>query len=371
MKRYTLDIKSKVADYQVKIGNNILTQLPGAIKKISNPALVCAVIDSEVKRLHWVTISEILNDNFQKVIFHTVPQGERSKSSEQLNKIYSFLLKNKCDKHTVMLAIGGGVTGDIAGLAASTYLRGIKLVHIPTTLLSMVDSCIGGKTAINFNDAKNIIGTIYPPQLVFIETDFLKTLPDVEIKAAFGEIIKYAFIADESYYNYLKKNINLLLSGKLSGYTELIYRCLQIKKAVVEADEYEAGIRQILNFGHTFGHAIESGLEFKVKHGYAIAAGIIAAIILSREVGLITKQNAEKFFSLPLKIHIPKEILALKIPAALSFIDYDKKRRDGKYRFILISDIREIVTGVNPDRKLIKSALEEMLEVIKVLNKVY
>lgn len=264
-----------------------------------------------------------------------------------------------------MLAIGGGVTGDLAGFASSTYLRGIKLVHVPTTLLSMVDSSIGGKTAINFKDAKNIIGTIYPPQLVFIETNFLKTLPDVEIRAAFGEIIKYAFIADKSFHNYVKKNITSFLSCISPGYTELIYRSLQIKKAAVEADEYETGIRQILNFGHTFGHAIESSLKFRLKHGYAIAAGIIAAIILSRKIGLITKDKAEKFISLPIAINFPGEISALKIPAALSFIDYDKKQKGGKHSFVLISEIGETVTGFNPDRKLIKSAFEEMLAVIK------
>ena len=223
-----------------------------------------------------------------KVSTYTFSANEKNKSLAQTEKIYKFLTDNAFDRNSIIVALGGGITGDIAGYVASTYMRGIRFIQIPTTLLSMVDSSVGGKTGVNFNHKKNMIGTFYQPDFVAIYPEFLSTLPKRELHSGAGEIFKYAFLADIKNYNLLKNNLSKLFSNKLFDIENTIQSCLKIKANVVENDEKEiTGLRKILNLGHTFAHAFEVESNYKLKHGEAVIGGIFCALFLSEILGYI------------------------------------------------------------------------------------
>ncbi len=201
------------------------------------------------------------------------------------------MLKSKCDRNSLIISVGGGITGDISSFAASIFMRGVDYVHIPTTLLSMVDSSIGGKTSINFNSGKNLIGTFYQPKAVFIDVMFLSTLPIKEIKSGVGEIVKYSFLHGNKNRSLFNKSINKILSKDFSNIEKIIHECIKIKAAVVENDEREVkGIRKILNLGHTFAHGLESASDFKISHGEAVFLGIISSLFYSYRAKLISAE---------------------------------------------------------------------------------
>ena len=302
-------INTQHFSYPVTIANSYLDQLLKLLEKWDLVKSLFLVIDENVARYHLQDIQSAISDYKGKFSYTLLPSGERVKSYTNLKKIHDRLLNYNIGRDTTLIAIGGGVTGDLAGYAAATYMRGLQLVHIPTTLLAMIDSAIGGKTGINFKGKKNIIGAFYQPRLVFIDTVFLSTLPQREFNSALGELLKYGFISNKEFYNYVTENIEKIKSADKRTIQNAIIESLQIKAGIVEQDEFEQlGLRKILNFGHTFAHAIESTLGFRIKHGEAVTAGIICALFLSNRLGILTSEKLNKFLLLPQKIGIPRII---------------------------------------------------------------
>ncbi|MDR3611630.1 MAG: 3-dehydroquinate synthase [Ignavibacteriaceae bacterium] len=315
------------------------------------------VVDENVMKSHFEKIKSVAAKCKKKYNLYVMPSGESNKSTEKYYSILSFLAENNYGRDSLIAAIGGGVTGDIAGFAASTYMRGIQLVQIPTTLLASVDSSIGGKTGINFLNRKNIIGTFYQPDFVLSDSTFLSTLPADEFISGTGEIIKYAFLSDRAFYNKVIGSYDSIISLDNKELDKIITVCVKIKAEVVTEDEREAGIRKILNLGHTFAHAYESYFNFGIKHGTAVAAGIISSLFLSYRKGIINQTSLDYFLKLPSRIEYPlpdKPDMDKIINMMLS----DKKNKEGGIRFVLIKDIGEILIDVEARKEEIIYAIQ-------------
>ncbi len=364
MKKIIVPLKEN--PYPVYIGNSILSQLPGKLAEADFQKNIFVVLDGNIQKAWGDMIRNVLTSSGQKISFYELTPGESSKNYLELNKIYSALLNGNFGRDTLMIAIGGGVTGDLAGFAASTFMRGISLVHVPTTLLAAVDSSIGGKTGINFQKKKNMVGAFYQPNFVFIDTHFFSSLPEQEIISGAGEIIKYAYLSDDSFFNFTRKNLDAMIASHPEVINEAVIKSVSIKAAVVSQDEKESGLRQILNFGHTFAHAFETGLNFKIKHGEAVVAGIIVAIILSNKLGLLTTSGMKKFLTLPSKINLPKNLVKLNSESIFNLMLTDKKNRDGRIKFVLLKGIGELVLGAEAAKQEIFSALKEAKEYYSV-----
>ncbi len=356
-----IKVQLKNNPYKILIGNSILSRLNNYLDLETKNVL--AVIDENVFTFFKDEIKKALSRVSSQYKIYLLKPGERTKSYSELQKIHSYLLSNNFGRDSLIIAIGGGVTGDLVGFAASTFMRGVKLVHIPTTLLADVDSSIGGKTGINFNHKKNMIGTFYQPNLVLIDTEFLKSLPKPEITSGIGEVIKYAYLSDKNFFDYLLKNINKIYGNESEVLNEVIFKSVGIKASVVSQDEKESGIRKILNLGHTFAHAFESEFNFKVKHGEAVIAGIISSLFLSEKLMLITKQELNKFLELAAKINLPKKFHSFDKEKVFQIMKSDKKNRNGKIKFVLVSDIGKILIDVEAEKKDIFYAINMMQKV--------
>ncbi|MGA7721109.1 MAG: 3-dehydroquinate synthase [Ignavibacteriaceae bacterium] len=352
------------SSYQVIIGSGILPTLNILLHKYNLNRNILFIIDEKVMKQHERRIVNEFHSHNGKLIYYILKQGEKSKSYRELNKIYSCLLENNYGRDSLIIAVGGGVTGDLAGYAAATYMRGIQLVHVPTTLLSMVDSSIGGKTGINFENNKNMIGAFYQPKLVLVDTDFLKTLPKREFTSGLGEVIKYSYMADEKFFLYVMNNLHKAYKDDNKVLEQFIYNCAAIKSAVVSQDEKESGLRKILNLGHTFAHSFETNLKFKIKHGEAVIAGVISALYLSQKICLISEKELNYFLTLPLKIKLPTLIKKPDIEDIFNIMVHDKKNRGGKIKFVLVSGLGKIILDAEADKKSVTYAINMMKQVI-------
>jgi len=360
-----INVHTKDKTYPVFIGDSILNALPDLIDDLGLNKNVFVVVDENVNKLYKKYIKSAFKDYSSKIYFHKLDSGEGSKSFEQLTKIFSSLIEKKFGRDTLLVAIGGGVTGDLSGYAAASYMRGIQLVHIPTTIISASDSAIGGKTGINFNKLKNIIGAFYQPELVLIDTKFLTSLPVKEVNSGVGELIKYAFLTNRNFYNYINQNLNKIYSFDPNVLTKLIYESVLFKGSVVRKDEKEGGLRKILNFGHTFAHAYESQANLKLKHGEAVIAGIISALHLSNKKGLLSGKDLESLIKLPLKVKLPRNFLSNDSDSIINFMKGDKKNREGQIKFILLSGIGKILTDIDARKEDILYAIEKTRQTLK------
>jgi 3-dehydroquinate synthase len=312
------------------------------------------VTNTTVAPLYAEQLKTALLQHYPKVHVLALPDGEVFKTWETLNLIFDVLLQNECDRKTVLFALGGGVVGDMTGFAAASYMRGVPFVQVPTTLLAQVDSSVGGKTAINHPLGKNMVGAFYQPQRVVCDLDTLKTLPARELSAGLAEVIKYGPIADIVFLDWIESNIDDLMAGEASALAKAIQRSCEIKAEVVGLDERESGLRAILNFGHTFGHAIESGMGYgQWLHGEAVGCGMVMAAELSQRLGLI-----EPAFVLRLKQLIQKAGLPVVGPKLseldnagryLELMQVDKKTEAGELRFVLINGPGQAVVRNAPD----------------------
>jgi 3-dehydroquinate synthase len=356
-----INVSLKENSYPIIIGRGIISQLDNFLHKYNLHQNILFVLDENIEKFHGEKLLEKFSQNTsRKVNFYTVKKGEKSKSFVELNKIYSFLLSNKYGRDSSIIAIGGGVVGDLAGYAAATFMRGIQLVQVPTTLLAMVDSSIGGKTGINFEDKKNMVGAFYQAKLVLIDINLLSTLPYKEITSGLGEIIKYTYLADKEYFSFVYNNLEKVYENNYRALLEIIYNSAAIKAAVVEKDEKETGLRKILNLGHTFAHSFETNLNFKITHGEAVTAGIICAIYLSHKTGLLTADKLSSMLSLPLKFKLPAALLGLDNENIYKVMLHDKKNRDAKIKFVLLSGIGKIVPDIESDKDSIFYAIDNM-----------
>ena len=293
-----------------------------------------------------------------------LPDGERYKTLDVVNRIYDRLLESHCDRKTTLIALGGGVVGDMGGFAAATYQRGIPFIQIPTTLLAQVDSSVGGKTGVNHALGKNMIGAFHQPRCVIIDTDTLHTLPQNELSAGLAEVIKYGLISDAEFFHWLEKNIDALLARDAAAIGVAIERSCRNKATVVAADEREAGQRALLNLGHTFGHAIETGSGYgSWLHGEAVAAGMAMAADLSHRLGWLGATDQARVDALLRRARLPvRSPAALDSARMLELMAVDKKVEDGKMRLVLLKHIGQAVISDNTPPALIKQTLDHCRE---------
>ncbi len=359
-----LNVKLSEKNYPIIIGDDSLSKI---VEKINNLAIskCLLIIDKNVLEYHSLLIRKTFALLDCKVYNYTFSATEKNKSLTQAEKIYRFLLENSFDRNSLIIAIGGGIAGDIAGYTASTFMRGIKYIQIPTTLLSMVDSSVGGKTGVNFSNQKNMIGTFYQPEYVAVYPEFISTLPKRELQSGAGEIFKYAFLADNKNYNFLKKSLLRIFSSHSFDIEKTINECLRIKKNIVENDEKEiAGLRKILNFGHTFAHSFEVASNYKLKHGEAVIGGIYCALFLSEILGYMSSDNLNKILNDFNFIKPERKLSLLNSDSIFSSMSKDKKNTSGKKRFVLINDIGNIVVDVVSEKSSILTAIEKMKNLI-------
>lgn len=360
MKKFLLMIGS--GHTEIYSGKGSFNQLQLIMKKEKLNS-VFIIIDANVNKYFGKKIRSVFNRLNLKASYFILSPGERSKSISELKKIYSFLSDNRCSKDSYLFAIGGGATGDIAGYAASTYMRGIKLVHIPTTLLSMVDSSIGGKTAINFEKVKNLIGTFHQPKYVITDPFFLATLPKREIISGLGEILKYGFLINKDFYTLLKKRIPEILSNDLDNIEEVILQCTRYKASVVQLDEKDFGVRKILNLGHTFAHSIESELNYKLSHGECVIFGLKCMLCLSNRGGLLNQKKFAEYSEFLSSIKSNKRISIIDEKNLVDRMIYDKKNIGRHPGFVLMKSIGEIVIDFKAEKKEIMRSIKSAKEI--------
>jgi len=340
--------------YNIYVSENDLESLSDFLDKSKFVRKLFIISDTNVCRLHLNTlIKYIQNAHFDYSIYCFEP-GEQSKSKEVLFEIYDFLIENQADRKTPLLCFGGGVVGDTGAFAASTFMRGMPLIHVPTTLVSQTDSSIGGKTAINHPKGKNLIGTFYQPAAVFINTHFLDTLSDTEFFDSFSEIIKYGIIMDKKLFDFIESNIDEILRRDLKTTSHIVYECAKNKSLIVQKDEKESNLRAILNFGHTLAHAIETFFEYKkYTHTQAVSIGEIFAAKLSQSLGLIDEKTFNRIKSLLEKFNLPTKIDSNIDPNALiKIMNHDKKSKGGVLSFVLTKGIGEVIieSGIEHSR---------------------
>lgn len=343
--------------YDVLIGYDIFKSLPDEIIKRNLPDKILAVVDKNVLRFHRKRIKSVFDRKGFNVKYLSIEPGENSKSFDMLQKIFNYMIDEKFTRNSLIVAIGGGVVGDLTGFAASAYMRGVNFIQVPTTLLSAVDSSVGGKTGINFNGTKNIIGAFYQPKLVITDLQFLETLPDDEILCGFGEILKYSFLSGIDFQNNLLKNADKVFKKDYKTIENLVNESVNIKKSVVTQDEKEAGLRKILNLGHTFAHAFESVLDFRIKHGEAVIAGIICALRLSFIKGLISEKESESYINFAVNYIRTNELKFIRNAEVYKLMLKDKKNSNGKIKFVLINEPGKLFIDVESEKEEIFSTL--------------
>lgn len=336
--------------YGIHIGSGLLDD-PSSYADLPMASHVLIVSNTTVAPLYAERLKQALEGRYRHVHLLQLEDGEAHKDWLSLNRIFDTLLENAADRKTILFALGGGVVGDMTGFAAACYMRGIPFVQVPTTLLAQVDSSVGGKTAINHPLGKNMIGAFYQPLLVLADLDTLDTLPDRELAAGLAEVIKYGPIADEAFLSWIESNFEALWARDKKALAYAVRRSCEIKAWVVGQDERENGLRAILNFGHTFGHAIEAGMGYGVwLHGEAVGCGMVMAADLSVRLGLVTADYAERLTRLIERAHLP--VLGPKAIAPdryLELMRVDKKAEDGEIRFVVIESPGRAAMRTAPD----------------------
>jgi len=360
-----LQIKTGNQKYPIFIGNNVLNKLQKILKENFINFNQCLVIaDKNVpKRL----INKVYNSLSKKKFLHYFNASEKNKNQKSIDNILSILLSKNFNRNDCVISIGGGITGDVSGFAASIFKRGLKFVNIPTTLLSQVDSSIGGKTGINNKYGKNLIGAFYQPSLVISDISFLKSLPKREIICGYGEILKHALVADRKFFTFLNINGSKILNLKSPLIEKTIFRSCSIKKKVVETDEKELGIRKILNFGHTFAHAYEATLGYskKLNHGEAVILGIKMAAKFSLSNKILSIKEFDLIDNHLNKLNLPRNInkfFSVKnLKKIVSFMKKDKKNNTNKINLVLLKKIGSPIYKLQFDEKRINLFLKREL----------
>ena len=349
----TVSIDLAERSYDIHIGSGLL-QLDALFEGLPKASSVLIVSNETVAPLYAERLQAALGKRYAKVLTLALPDGEVYKNWQTLNLIFDALLQNGCDRKTLMVALGGGVVGDMTGYAAASFMRGVPFVQVPTTLLSQVDSSVGGKTGINHPLGKNMIGAFYQPLRVICDLDTLKTLPDRELSAGLAEVIKYGPIADLQFMDWLERNMDRLLARDVDALAHAVKRSCEIKAWVVAQDEREGGLRAILNFGHTFGHAIEAGMGYGAwLHGEAVGCGIVMAARLSQRLGLVDANFVARLHALTVRAGLP--VVGPVLDAAdnagryLELMRLDKKSDGGEIKFVLIDGPSKAVVRGAPD----------------------
>ena len=364
-----LRIDLKENSYDIIIEHGLLSNLGTLISQKFVKPKTFIVTDNNIS-VHWLeqTIESLSAQGISPKVLE-VPAGENTKSFINLEKIIDQLLESKVDRGSLLIALGGGVIGDLAGFAGAVTLRGIKVVQVPTTLLSQVDSSVGGKTGINVRQGKNLVGSFYQPSLVAIDTQVLKTLPPRQLFAGYAEVVKYGLIKDCSFFDWLELNGKKVLEGDKLAQQFAIFTSCRIKAEIVEADEKEQDLRAILNFGHTFGHALEAeaGYDGNLLHGEAVSIGMVMAIELSKNLGHLSGQDAGRAVEYIRSIGLPTNINSIEgsnswhPDGLIQQMQHDKKVFNGQLRFVLLKGIGEAYLTADVEKKQVFGVLEKSL----------
>jgi len=347
---------TEIVRIDILIGRGLLN--PSSFEGLPAARDAIVVSNETVAPLYFDRLRPALADHYERVLLISLPDGEAHKDWQTLNFIFDAMLGAGCDRKSTIFALGGGVVGDMAGFAAACYMRGVPFVQVATTLLAQVDSSVGGKTAINHPLGKNMIGAFYQPVRVIADLDVLDSLPDRELSAGLAEVIKYGPIADETFLLWLEANLDRLLARDVTALAHAVRRSCEIKAAVVGADERESGLRAILNFGHTFGHAIEAGLGFGAwLHGEAVGCGMVMASDLSARMGLIDAALAQRIERLVERARLPTRGPLLGVERYIELMRLDKKSEAGEIRFVLLDGAGRAVMRPAP-QALVAATIE-------------
>ena len=329
--------------YDIVIGKSLLSQVAEYLRPLKLGKRGVIITDTNVEPLYAGALCDALGKGGFTADVLSVPAGEASKSLRQANRLFEKLPSHGLDRQSFIIALGGGVVGDLAGFVAASYLRGLALVQVPTSLLAQVDSSVGGKTGVNLPQGKNLVGAFYQPKLVLADTDTLRTLPERELRRGFAEVINHSAISDAEFFEWLEREYKRVMALDPQAVTHVVRRCCEIKAAVVSADERESGLRALLNFGHTLGHAMETLSDYSgLLHGEAISMGMCCGARLSVKRAGLNEAEARRLRDLITASGLPTRLgKAFKLGELLEAARLDKKARDGKLRFVLLKHLGE------------------------------
>ena len=350
--------------YKILVDSRNLKDIGKVLSKYDLGKKATIITNPLVGNLYQDTVKDSLVKEGFEVAIARVPDGEEYKSLEWASKLYDELLEHKRNRYSFILALGGGVIGDLAGFVASTYMRGIPFVQVPTSLLAQVDASIGGKVAVNHPLGKNLIGSFYQPRLVYTDLAVLKTLAHRELIAALAEVIKYGIIKDREFFGYLAGKIDKIKALNLDALRKIVTTCSKMKAELVSLDEREEkGIRSMINYGHTIGHALEVLTKYKIyRHGEAVSIGMVAAAKIARRMGILNKEGERRQIELLERAGLPTKVKDVDPLGIIKALSRDKKVKEGKIRFILATEIGKVEIRDDVPPEVIKEVLQEITE---------
>jgi 3-dehydroquinate synthase len=353
----TIRVRSGAGDYFVQAGSGLLKKSDPELRKLGAFSSIHIVTSPKVwKALAKTGLASVAKQ--RNAYLHLFDDAEAAKNLNSVELLARKLVRAGADRRSLLLAVGGGVVGDVAGFVAASYLRGVALVQVPTTLVAQVDSAVGGKTGVNLPEGKNLVGAFYPPRLVLVDPGVLESLPEREFRGGLAEVIKYGVIADAKLFGFLEKNFDRILARDADRLQYIIERSIQIKAEVVGKDERESGLREILNFGHTFGHALESVTRYRrFQHGEAVGWGMMCAAMLGHEQGLTGPEEVARIVSLVRRIGPLPAWPTVGTKELLRAMSSDKKARSGRLRFVLARRIGQAASYDDVSEKTVKSVL--------------
>jgi 3-dehydroquinate synthase len=343
--------------YDILIGSGLLMQTGVRLKELDFGSKAVIITDTTVKGLYGNTLRKSLADSEFEVLTLEVPVGEKHKSLDTAGRLYHQLTDFFAERTTPVLALGGGVIGDLTGFVAATYMRGVPLIQIPTTLLSQGDSSIGGKVAVNHGQLKNKIGAFYHPRLTISDITTLKTLSPRELSDGLSEIIKHGMILDKEFFSYIEQNLEKIKALDDEVMETIVSQSAKIKARIVEKDEYDLGLRNILNYGHTIGHAVESVSGFRIWHGEAVAIGMLIEARISNKMGILKEDEMSRLKEVIARADLPIELPPLETDEIIQAMKHDKKIIEGKIRFVLPKAVGEVFITDEVPTSLVKRAL--------------
>jgi len=357
----SVPVKLGPRSYDILIGPNLLEQSGEFLNQYKLGKRVFLVSNQHVFSLYGNSLRESLTSAGAHVTEILIPDGESFKNLETVEKIYTYLMAQRADRDSIIVALGGGVTGDIAGFAAATFLRGLPYVQVPTTLLAQVDSSVGGKTGVNHQKGKNLIGAFYQPKLVLADTNTLSSLSSREFRSGVYEIVKYGLIYDETFFEFLESNLENILTRDFQTLEKIVARCCQIKSAVTSQDEHESDLRRILNFGHTFGHALEAIRGYSgITHGEAIGWGMLLATEISLQKKLLDTASARRVVALISRLGALPKIDWIEFDDLFELLEHDKKRQDSQLHFVLLDKIGKTLIRTDVPISLLREAWQSV-----------
>ena len=353
----------RTGEFEYKIiWDNNFDALSECIKSLSlQGQRACIVTDSNVERLYADELTQAIKGDFAVVSKFVMNAGEQHKTLDTVRDLYTHLIENKFERKDILIALGGGVVGDLTGFAAATYLRGVDFIQIPTTLLSQVDSSVGGKTGVDFDSFKNMVGAFWQPRLVYMNMAVLDTLSDEQFACGMGEILKTGLLADADYFKWTRSNSEAILAHDKAALATMIQKSCHIKAKIVEEDPFENGRRALLNLGHTLGHAIEKLKGFELLHGQCVAIGMIAAAYISHQRGYLTDTDLTTIEAANTIYQLPINVSDILVEDILATSKSDKKMDQGKIKFILLKEIGNAVVDKSVTDTELKDALEYII----------